>query len=1024
MGSFSLNVHHIYDPIAKILHSGNGKQRRASATTNATVINTVAGNGNWEFSGDGGLATEAGLNATAGGIAVGPDGSLYIADSGNHRIRRVDVEGIIHTVAGNGDKGFSGDGGLATEVSLNIPQDIAFDPDGSLHIADSGNHRIRRVDVDGIIHTVAGGGVSGDDGLATEASLSPTFIAFGPNGSLYIAQSGDDSIRRVGVDGINTAAGLNLNNPRGIAFGPDGGLYIADSNHYRIRRVGVDGIINTVAGNGYWRFSGDGGLAMEAGLRRPWSIAYGLDGSLYIVDVWNYRIRRVDIDGIINTVAGKNREKKFSGDGGLATEANLYSPQGIAFGPDGSFYIADSGNHRIRRVSSILPGISKKNIILPSEEGGLLYGFTPNGRHLRTLDSITGKAIYTFSYTDNGYLKEIQDLDGNITRIERSGDTPVAIIAPEGQRTALTLDYNGYLNSITNPAGEAYQLHYTDDGLLKEFIDPRSHKSVYLYDELGLLVKDTDAAGGGWTLARTDYPDDSYTTTMTSKEGRVTSYQVKPQTNDEMLRVNTSPDGTVTQTLIKSNGETVTISAYGTQIVSKQGPDPRFGMQAPITAKMTITTPNGLSALVTTEKTAELTDASNPLSVAKLTTKVTNNGRTSTGVYDAASKTVTATSAAGRQSVSYMDDNGRVIKEQVPGLVEVHYSYDSRGRLAEVRQGEGELARTTTFSYDDNGGYLKSVVDALGRTETYNHDDIGRITTQKLIDGREIHYSYDANGNIASITPPGKTVHRFAYNQLDLQAQYTPPALAEVTEPETRYEYNLDKQLTQIVLPDGQTVVFNYQATAGRLESVVLPNGQLSYRYDVTTGNLSTITAPDNSTLSYSYDGSLPLSETWDNGPVKGALALTYDNDFRVTAARINDANIINYQYYKDSLLAQAGDLTLTHDAQHGLLTTTELGNFKTARTYNRFWEMATESATYDGNARYSVQYVYDKLGRITQKTETVEGATSVWVYGYDDAGRLSTVSQDGKNTEQYGYDSNGNSFSATAETHGTVNGM
>ncbi len=172
---------------------------------------------------------------------------------------------------------------------------------------------------------------------------------------------------------------------------------------------------------------------------------------------------------------------------------------------------------------------------------------------------------------------EIKDLDGDVTRIKRNGDTPVAIIAPDGQRTALTLDGNGYLNSITNPAGEAYQLHYTDDGLLKEFIDPRSHKSVYLYDELGLLVKDINAAGSGWTLARTDHPDDSYTTTMTSKEGRVTRYLVKPQTNDEMLRINTSPDGTVTRTLIKSNGETVTISADGTQIVSKQGPDPRFG---------------------------------------------------------------------------------------------------------------------------------------------------------------------------------------------------------------------------------------------------------------------------------------------------------------------------------------------------------------------------------------------------------------------------------------------------------------
>jgi sugar lactone lactonase YvrE len=270
LGSLSLNIHHVYNPITQILYQGNGKQRRASATNNG-VINTVAGNENYSAgSGDGGLATEARLYFPDS-IAFGPDGSLYITDSWNSRIRRVDVSGIINTVAGNEKNGFSGDGGLATEARLNYPKGIAFGPDGSLYIADTDNRRIRRVDVSGIINTVAGnsqykyGGFSGDGGLATEASLS------------Y---------------------------PRGLAFGPDGGLYIADTENRRIRRVGVDGIINTVAGNGDWGFNGDGGLATEASLNYPHSIAFGPDGSLYIADSDN-RIRRVDVDGIINTVVGK-----------------------------------------------------------------------------------------------------------------------------------------------------------------------------------------------------------------------------------------------------------------------------------------------------------------------------------------------------------------------------------------------------------------------------------------------------------------------------------------------------------------------------------------------------------------------------------------------------------------------------------------------------------------------------------------------------------------------------------------------
>ncbi len=700
-----------------------------------------------------------------------------------------------------------------------------------------------------------------------------------------------------------------------------------------------------------------------------------------------------------------------------------------------SFHLVSVDNQRRARRNSCpvnnatSDGQFNFNGQMASADGRLLYQFK-KGLHAYTLDSLTGQAIYTFWYNDSGYLIRIIDIDGDVTTIERDANNQaVAIVAPYGQRTTLSLDANGYLASVTNPANESHQMVYSAEGLLTQYTDPRAQVTQYHYDEFGLFIKEVNPAGGGWTIERTELPDNNaYTITLTSGGGRVSSFTVENLGGGDLKRINTASDGTVTEILKQDNYDSVIrtiIRADGTITEIKEGYDPRFNYgtgQSSVPEKTTIKMPSGLSQIITTEKRVELTEDYGTYEASmltKVTDKVAINERTTTSVHDIAAKTMTTTSAAGRQSVSYLDDKGRVVKEQTSGLVDTHYHYDERGRLTEVIEGEGAEARTITFGYDSQG-HISHLTDALGRQVSFVYDAVGRVLTQTLTDGRQIQYSYDANGNVTAITPPGRPAHHFAYDKADLQAQYTPPA-AGLTTPETRYEYNLDKELTQIKRPDGQTVVFNYGATTGRLESVTLPNGQQSYAYDATTGNLITMTAPDNSTLSYTYDGSLPLSEIWDNGAVKGKLSLTYDNDFRAIATHINDANTINYQYDADSLLTQAGDLTLTRDVQLGLLTATELGRIKTARTYSVFGEMASETAADDGNALYSTQYAYDKLGRITQKTETIEGVTQVDVYSYDDAGRLITVTQDGVMTEQYSYDSNGNRLTAT--TQATVNG-
>jgi len=250
----------------------------------AQVITTVAG-GQWVFRGDGGLARNATL-LDVGGVAVDAAGNVYACDARRGLVVKISPSGILTVVAGNGVGGFSGDGGPATSASLYSPNGVAVDTSGDLYVADSGNNRVRKVSLSGIISTVAGSGaqgVSGDGGPATSASLYSSF---------------------------------------GVAVDAAGNLYIADTYNNRIQKVSASGTITTVGGSGRQGFSGDGGPATSAQLNNPVGVAVDARGNLYIADGWNHRIRRVSPSGIISTVAG-NGAPWFSGDGGPATSTTV-----------------------------------------------------------------------------------------------------------------------------------------------------------------------------------------------------------------------------------------------------------------------------------------------------------------------------------------------------------------------------------------------------------------------------------------------------------------------------------------------------------------------------------------------------------------------------------------------------------------------------------------------------------------------------------------------------------------------------
>ena len=1000
---WTISSHHHLNPIdISTLHKGDGtvsKNIDYSFKYNymdiVSLVETVAGNGTAGYSGDGGQAVDAQLNGPTG-ITVDATGNFYVADKSNHSIRKVDVEGIITTIAGNGTPGYSGDDGLAFQAQLSSPSEVAVDAAGNIYIMDAGNYCIRKVDVNGIITTMAGNGTSaysGDGGLATEASLvGPVDIALDAYGNLYIIDYNGEmlfgGIRKVSTDGIIETIGPLPYPASSLALDAMGNFYV--SMNHTIFKGDISGAITIVAGNGNPGYIGDDGLATEAQLNDPSGITVDSMGNLYIVDRGNDCVRKVNPSGIITTVAGKGAFG-YNSEGIPINQSQFSQPSDVAIDDSGKLYAVYTLNHLVAKIGPLVPYVYVKNAdgMVFTEVNGQGHVMSEGGRHLKTIDLDTGTVLYEFGYNENNNLIIITDQFGNQTTINRDGnDMPTSIISPDGLTTQLTIDADNHLTRITYPDGSFYSFEYTADGLMTAKIEPEGNRFDHTFNAAGKLTDATNEEGGHWQFNRTAYANGNILSEVLTGEGNLTSYL--DHTDSTGAYTSTITDPTGSETMYSQSKLTVNKTLpCGMDLEFKYDIDTEYKFK--YVKEMTETTPSSLEKITTKNKTYQDTDADDIPDL--ITETVTVNDKTMTFTNNIPQSRKITTSPEGRTLTTLYDPSTLLTESMsIPGLFDTTYGYDTKGKLTSVDTN----TRRTALTYNAQG-FLESVTDPETHTTTYSYDAVGRVTGINRPDASSVGFTYDKNGNMTVLTNPSTINHGFGYNKVNLNGSYQTPLSGSYS-----YVYDKDRRLKRTNFPSGNQI--NNIYANGRPEQVQTPEGNIDFTYLCSTkiGSISN----GSESITYDYDGKLVTAETL-SGTLNQALGYTYDNDFNITSLTYSGGTE-SYIYDNDGLLTGAGNFAISRNAGNGLPESVTGGSLSLSRTFNGYGEIEAQDYSIGGQNPTTWNLARNNNGRITNKTETIDGTTSDYVYTYDPMGRLLTVTKDSTLVEEYQYDANG----------------
>jgi len=701
-------------------------------------ITTLAGNGMMWYGGDGGLATAAQISIPIS-IEIDDNGNVYFADFNNHRVRMVNISGIITTIAGVGSifsgGGYSGDGSTASQAQLNTPGSIVIDNAGNLYIADSHNNRIRKIDTNGTITTIAGSGSTNTVGL-TEVTLRGGY-------------SGDG--------GLATAAEFNV--PGGLALDSRGNLYVTDTENHVIRKIDTSNIITTVAGNGIQGYSGDGELATTAQLNGPQDIAIDSADNLYIADHDNHAVRMVTPDGIITTIAG-NGSAGYSGDDGLATLAQFHLPQGIAIDSADNLYIADNHNNRIRKLT---PKSSDSNIVKCT------YSIEPTQRQ-HDANANNGSVNVT---APNGCDWTIADNHDDWLTITSSNDGTV-------NYSIVTNDNPNSRSSSLTIAGHTFTVN--QDAAKQS---PTASFTVVPNSGEAPLTVNLDASASNdpdGTLTNHAWTASNGETTLTAS-GKNANFTFDTEGSYTVMLTVTDNDG-----LTDTSSETVTVAKHIVDCTYSIEPSQRQHDANANNGSINVIAPNGCDWTTTDNHDDWLTIASSNDGIVNYSIIANDNPNSRSSSLTIAGHTFTVNQDAAKQSptasFTVIPNSGDA---PLTVVLDASASNDPDGTLTNhawtASNGKTTLTasgKNTNFTFDTEGSYtvMLTVTDNDGLTGTSSET----VTVSKheiatvSLEGLEELYIYQANidkvieANLIETVPPTRT------QQIDVWASIKAPS--------------------------------------------------------------------------------------------------------------------------------------------------------------------------------------------------------------------------------------------------------